>query len=191
MDSIRGLVLAEIKTIAAYPDGSEELQAFNDRANNRVIEQRRNLRKFLNTPPRFGYRGTGSRWLDHLQRLNDEGSFKRSLILKDELSFAEKELARSENIWREYIADWKLVTEKPYGVATGPSPEALAKSESDREGRIVSYIARLESTYSVSSAEEAIARYKETYDINTDQLDQVASTTNLPTLSTDPPHGHP
>ena len=100
MDSIRSVIITEIETISGYSDDSPELQAFNERAKNRVIETRRDLRKFLNTPPRFGYRGTGSRWLEHLRHLQKIDGYRKNLTLQIELEFAEKLLASGGNFWR-------------------------------------------------------------------------------------------
>ena len=57
---IRARVMEEIERIAALPDDSEELQEFNARLSSRVIETRRELAKFVNSPPGFGFRGSGA-----------------------------------------------------------------------------------------------------------------------------------
>ena len=46
---------------------SEELEELNLRARSLLLQNRRRLRTFLNSPPRFGYRGTGSAWIDRMQ----------------------------------------------------------------------------------------------------------------------------
>ncbi len=79
---IRGAIIDELKRIASWPDGSPELMEFNARARNQVVANRRSLAKFVNSPPRFGYRGTPSSWMNHLDRLNKTGEFRASVTMK-------------------------------------------------------------------------------------------------------------
>nr|MBC8478890.1 hypothetical protein [FCB group bacterium] len=87
MAEIRSEIQGEISRIAALPADSEELAGFNDRAKNLIIQQRRDLRDFLNSPPGFGTRGTGSGWMSHLNQLHREGGFHRSLARNDILDY--------------------------------------------------------------------------------------------------------
>ena len=78
-------VMEEIARIAAWEDGSQELAEFNSRLKNRVIQERREMSKFVNSPPRFGFRSTGPTWMSHLHRLNQSKDFQKSVTLKPEL----------------------------------------------------------------------------------------------------------
>jgi hypothetical protein len=62
LSDVRGRVLDEFRRIASWKDGSPELVDFNNRLRSRVIETRRGLSKFVNSPPGFGFRGNGDEW---------------------------------------------------------------------------------------------------------------------------------
>ncbi len=167
-------VMEEIARIAAWEDGSQELTEFNSRLKNRVIQERREMSKFVNSPPRFGFRSTGPTWMSHLHRLNQSKDFQKSVTLKPELAFVEKLLASDENFWRGYIEKWKLAETPPYAVVARPNPELLEKERSDRQARIEAEIARLKTHYGVSDDQEAIRRFRADYDVATAELDKLA-----------------
>jgi len=79
---VRKGVVAEIARVAAFKDGSPELAEFNKRIEGRVIEQQRDLSKFVNSPPGFGFRNTGSAWMGHLHELERIEGFRKSLTMK-------------------------------------------------------------------------------------------------------------
>jgi Zn-dependent M16 (insulinase) family peptidase len=187
IDSIRTLILEEIDKICMYPDGSPELLSFNERAQNRIIERRRDLRNFLNTPPGFGYRGTSGRWLDHLKYLQKEPGFKKSLTLNEELKFAEKELSQKKNIWKDYIAKWKLLDNKPFAVASCPDTLMMRNIELDKNTRVAEYIKGLRDKYRVASDSEAIALFKTDYDAKTRIIDSTAAEIAMPKFVSNPP----
>ncbi len=187
IDSLRGLIQSEIQTIAGFADGSPELKEFNQRAQNRIIERRRDLRTFLNTPPGFGQRGSGAAWMQHLKRLEKTGGFTRSLILSDELAFADSLAKLDQNVWKNYVAKWKLTEFKPYGVAAKPDPTLLTQSETDRAKRVDDYIAQLGVKYGDTARADIIAKYKKEYDANTAVIDSVAATIPMPTFVDNPP----
>jgi len=189
IDSVRGLVLSEVTRIAALPDTSAELKAFNERAKNRVVERRRYLRMFLNSPPGWGSRGVGSEWIELVQRLHRLGGFKRSLTLNPELAFADSLLALDGNIWSSYITKWRLVADKPYGVGTRPDPQMITTSESERVERGNTYADKLMADYGVESREAAIVRYKEDYDKNTALIDEEGKKIQMPGFIKNPPLG--
>ena len=56
LGDLRTRVLDEFDRIAAWKDGSPELAEFNARMRSRLIEERRTLSKFVNSPPTFGFR---------------------------------------------------------------------------------------------------------------------------------------
>ncbi|MEW5874518.1 MAG: hypothetical protein AB1752_04975 [Candidatus Zixiibacteriota bacterium] len=187
IDSIRGLILAEIAQIASLPDGSEELVKFNERAKSRVIERRRELREFLNSPPGFGFRGTGAGWMEHLKHMQDTPGFRKRLTLDSELKFAEEQLAGASNFWRRYITKWGLIDRVPFAVGTRPDPKLLATSESDRDGRINQFIKGLEREYGVDDPQAAVLEFKEDYDLRTEEIDAEARTIAMPKFVDNPP----
>ncbi len=187
IDSIRNVIIAEISQIASLPDGSPELQEFNRRALERVTSRERATRTFLNSPPRFGERSSGAQWMTNTQRLHKTGGFRRSLAFTDEIAFARQQLGGSKNVWREYIAAWRLMENRPYAVAAVANPQLIARQESERQARLDTYVTNLKVIYSVSSDQEAIQRFKSEYDAQTAELDAVAATIQLPGFVENPP----
>ena len=190
IEKVRQVILADLQEIANYADGSDELAAFNKRAINQLIQDRRDTRTFLNTPPRWGYRGTGSAWIDHLQDLEGAGAFRRNLAETDVYANVEKMLSRKKNIWREYIAQWKLVSSVPYAAAATADPKLIDENESAREKRIQDYVDGLKKQYGVSTDSEAVARYKEDYDKKTAVIAKEAEKISMPSFVNDPPLGN-
>lgn len=187
IDSIRTIILAEIESILAYENGSPELSAFNERAKNRVTEWRRDQRKFLNTPPRFGFRGTGSRWMEHLKQLQKVEGFRKKLILEDAFRFAERLLDSGENFWPQYLRDWHLSDIEPFGVAARAKPELLKASEDARRQRIEAFVDNLKSRYVIEDTDQAIREFKDEYDAKTAAIEEEARKIEMPEFVDNPP----
>ena len=132
---IRAKVMEELARVAAWKDGSPELAEFNARLKNRVIQSRRSLSKFVNSPPGFGFRSTSAAWISHIYLLGKSNDFRKSVTMKPELDSVEKLLAGNQNFWRDYLAKWKLTETIPYAVAARPSPEIIKQEEQAREAR--------------------------------------------------------
>ncbi len=190
IEKVRNVILDDLREIMSLPDGSDELAAFNKRAQNQVIQDRRNTRTFLNSPPRWGYRGTGSTWIDHLQDLDAGGEFRRNLAVTDVFTKTEKLLSGNENFWEYFIDKWKLVTSAPYGAATTADPDMIDASETAREKRITDYIVGLKKQYNVTTDKEAIERYKVDYDANTATIAKEAEKISMPSFVENPPLGN-
>jgi len=187
IDSVRSLILNEIKAIASAPDNSDQLNEFNERLHSRVIQKARDIKQFLNSPPRFGYRGSGSSWIDHLQVLSKAGGFERDLSMQKRLKFVEDLLASKRNFWKEYITKWKLLNTKPYGIAARPDPALITSSEEARKGRIDAFVTKLESQFKVNTSELALNAYQKEYDKNSATIDSEAATIKMPKFVDNPP----
>lgn len=187
IDSVRTMILNEIRAVADMPDGSAALREFNERARSRVMGRTRDLKKLLNTPPGFGFRGGVADWFGHLQRLRKTTGFRKRLTLDSELQFAESRLASTGNIWRDYIQKWGLLNQPPYGVAARPSAEMIKRTEAARTTRIDNYIVGLQQQYGVSSREAAIHRFKADYDAGTAVIDAEARKIPMPKFISNPP----
>ena len=171
---VRQKVMDELQRVAAWKDGSPELAEFNARLKNRVTQNRRDLSKFVNSPPGFGFRNTSAAWVSHLYRLGKSQEFRKSLTMKPELGFVEQLLAGSQNFWRDYLAKWKLTGTTPYAAAARPNPELVKQEEQERQERATAELARLKKKYNVTDDQEAIRRYKAEYDAATAELEKVA-----------------
>jgi Zn-dependent M16 (insulinase) family peptidase len=184
---VRQKVMDELARVASWKDGSPELAEFNARLKNRVTQNRRDLSKFVNSPPGFGFRNTSAAWISHLYRLGKSQDFRKSLTMKPELGFVSQLLAGNQNFWREYLAKWKLTGTTPYAAAARPNPELVKQEEQERQARAAAEVARLKTKYNVTDDQEAIRRYKAEYDAATVELEKVAKQDNGARFVESPP----
>ena len=187
LGALRAIVLDELDRIAAMKAGSPELSAFNERMRSRLVDARRTLSKFVNSPPTFGFRSSGSGWVLHLHQLEKSGGFRRSLTLKRELAMIEKLLARDDNIWTEMLARWKLTGANPYILAAKPDPALIAAGQEAREQRIQSEITALKRRYAIADDQQAIRRYRAEYDANTVAIERATAAATPPKFVDKPP----
>jgi len=184
---VRDVIRKELETIAGYADGSPELVAFNDRIRNKILEERRFIRKFLSTPPRFGYRGTGNSWMDHLKSVQKTDGFSRDLTLSSDYDYVENLLDGNRNIWRDQIAKFKLLDSEPSVLAAVANPKILEKDERARDDRIRAFVNTIKQAYEVDTDKEAIDRYKSDYDKNTEIIAEKAREIQMPSFVDSPP----
>lgn len=172
---VRQKIMDELTRVAAFPDNSPELKEFNDRYRNSLVDYRRSLSKFVNTPPGFGFR-TGSNgygWLWQTRYLNETPDFRKSVTLKPEFSEVEKMLASGKNVWREYLAKWNLLNTKPYAVVARANPKLIEQAALEAKQRADAEVENLKKKYNVDNAQEAIRRYKAEYDQTTAELEKL------------------
>ncbi|HKS29965.1 MAG TPA: hypothetical protein VJS44_19240 [Pyrinomonadaceae bacterium] len=171
---IRAKVAEEFARIGSWKDGSPELAEFNARLQNRIIEIRRALSKFVNSPPGFGFRDTGSEWMTHLYQLSETSDFRKSVTMKPELEFIQKLVSGKSNFWKEYITRWRLTESTPYGFGARANPDLIRREEQERQERIRQEIARLKTQYKTADEQEAIRRYRADYDAATAELEKLS-----------------
>jgi Zn-dependent M16 (insulinase) family peptidase len=186
LTDVRSLITSELDRIAKLPAGDPELVAFDARVQSRVIDLRRRLSKFLDSPPGFGIRGTSAAWDKHLQDLAKSSGFKKSLTLRPALAKVDEILAAKGNPWRDRIKAWGLA-ETPFGIAAKPSPELRAKIDNDRTKRIDTELARLQKEYNAKDAASTLEHYAKDYDAETKRLEESQAATELPPLVDSPP----
>lgn len=177
----------EFARIAAYPDGLPELREFQERFRGRIVEQRRALDKLVNSPPGFGDRNGGGFWASHLYQLNREPGFRKSLTMKDDLDAIEKLVSQGKNIWRDYLAQWKVLGATPYVLAAKPSATLMAQEDKERQRRATAEAERLQEQYGAPDPQAAIARYRREYDAATLQLEKEAHDAAPPKFVDTPP----
>ncbi len=171
---VRQKILEEMRRIASFKDGSPELAEFNERLKNRIIQNRRALSKFVNSPPGFGFRSSDAGWMSHLIDLNRTKGFRKSITMKPELATIEKLLVSKENVWRTYVVRWKLADALPYAVAAKPAPQLGEKEEQAQAARAKAELERLKKEYGVGDDAEALRRFKAEYDATTAELERQA-----------------
>jgi Zn-dependent M16 (insulinase) family peptidase len=189
MADLRRRVREELARIAAWPSGSAELAEFNQRLVARITETRRDLAKFTNTPPGFGFRNTRATWLEHLDLLALGGEFRRSVTLQPQLAAIEKRLAAPDNLWHDLLATWKLLDTEPYAAGTRANPALLDQAQRERAERVRAETARLAGEYGASSEQEALRRYRAEYDKATEAIEEAARRVPQPRFMDKPPLG--
>ncbi len=185
---LRRRVREELARIAAWPDGSAELAEFNTRARGRIVEQRRNLAKFVNSPPELGPGGTLLE-MSHLDRLAETASFRKSVTLKPELAEMDKLLAGNRNLWRDALRRWKLLDTEPYVLAARANPALIPQAAAEREQRVRAETARLVQKYGAANEQEALRRYQADYDKGTAEIEAAAARLSPPRFIDKPPLG--
>ena len=188
LDSVRNIIVGEIERVYNFADGSDSLKAFNERTRSRLIQNRKETENYLNTPPMFGFRsGPAGRWVGHLESLEKEPGFRKSLVQKELFSYADSLLGTGNNFWRSLIDQWKVRTIKPYAVGGKPSPDIVQKENEEKAARIAGYIEDFKKKYGVSDEQQALTKYKEEFDRKTAELDSIAAKTPLPHFIDNPP----
>jgi Zn-dependent M16 (insulinase) family peptidase len=187
LTEIRKLVTDEIARVAAFPDGSTELKEFNTRIESRLAELERDLAKFVNSPPGFGFRGGNSAWMDQFLLLERTGGGKKSVTLKPQLALVRDLVKSGKNFWREYLAKWNITNTVPYAVAARPSPSLIQREDTERVARANAEAARLMQVYGVSDAQEAIKRYRAEYDAESARIEETAKDIKPPEFVKSPP----
>ncbi len=171
---VRAIVTAELDRIAALPDGSKELEDFNALVRGRLVEEKRQLSKLVNSPPGFGDRGGSSFWMEQLYHLNRAPGFNKSVTQRPDIEAIGKMLDEKKNLWRDLLPAWHLTGVQPYGIAAHPSAALLKKQQAEAQARDEAEAKRLAAKYQVAGDQAAIARYQKDYDAESKQLDELA-----------------
>ena len=172
LSQARAMIMAELNKIIALPDNSPELLSFNSRFRNNMTGYKRGLAKFVNTPPKFGFRNTYDDWYNQLEELEKLKGFKKSIVLKPEFSAIEAKLKGGKNIWRDLIHSWKLDNVTPYALLSKPNPSLITEAEKSRKERTKLQVEYLKTKYNTRNEDEAIKLYKAEYDKNTEDLEK-------------------
>ena len=185
---IRGLIRDEIRKIHEYEDGSDELEEFTQFAVGNLERSRKWFDQFLDSPPMFGFRrGTAGAWVSHLETLEKDSGFRKSLVLKSQVDQMEVELKSGKNIWKEYIDKLKLRQVDPYAVAISPDTQMVRKAVEDKKARIAGYIEGFKRKYEKDSDQDAIAEYRAEFDLKTVELEARDAEVSMPEFVDNPP----
>lgn len=175
----RNKVIEELKRVAALPDHSPELLEFNKRFASSLLSSNRNDAKFVNSPPKFGFRNTYDSWYTELQILEGVPGFKKSIMLKPQMAEVRRELATGINIWKPLLAKLDFGHTIPFTVYSKANPALLAQQETERKTRADAEVARLKNLYNINDDQGAIKRYKAIYDSNTTVLEKLEKAGNI------------
>ena len=168
-------IMEEFARIAAFKDDSPELKEFNQRFQNGLLDYRRTLSKFVNTPPGFGFRrgGNGYGWFWTTKYLNETADFRKPVTMKPAFVAAEKMAASGKNVWRDLLTKWKLTTTKPYALVARPNSKLIEQDEREKKMRADAEVANLKTRYKVADDQKAIQLYKADYDKTTAELEKL------------------
>ncbi len=186
MQALRDLVRAELEKVAALPDGSKELAEWNERVRARIVEARRQVDKFLDTPPEFGQRGTDENWVETLDDLSREPTFVRSLTYKEGVARAATLALSTHNEWRDRITAWGLL-EAPYAVVGRPSPAQRQKLDRERDARVAAELVRLKAQYGTSDPKAALGKRFAEIESASAEIARAEKQVPMAPLATDPP----
>ncbi|WP_295798954.1 hypothetical protein [Mucilaginibacter sp.] len=175
----RNKVIDELKRVAAFPDHSPELLEFNKRFASSLLSSNRSDAKFVNSPPKFGFRNTGDNWYVELQVLEGVPGFTKSVMLKPQMVEVRRELATGINIWKPLLAKLDLDHTLPLTVYSKANPALLKNQETARKIRAEIEVARLKDLYKIDNDQDAIKRYKAVYDSNTMVLEKLEQAGNI------------
>jgi hypothetical protein len=92
-----------------------------------------------------------------------------------------------KNFWRDALAKWQITGVEPYAVAAKPSPELIARNDSERAARANAEAQRLATQYGLTDPQEAIKRYRTDYDAETARIDTAAKAVAPPKFVDAPP----
>jgi hypothetical protein len=189
LSDLRARVIAELDHIAALAGDSPELRDFRDRMHSRVLSRQRDLSKFVNSPPGFGFRGNGPDWMTHLYKLNREAGFRKSLTMKSVLDALDGTISAPGNPWGQYLAKWKLTSSSapPWALAAKPNPELTQNAQQARAARSAAELARLKAKYGAADDQAALTRYRAEYATASAEIDRLASRVAPPRFVDDPP----
>ncbi len=188
IDTVRTMIVDELKRIYSFGDNSPELKEFNDRVRSRLIQQRKQMEDYLNSPPMFGFRGgSGGGWASNLETLEKDSNFRKSLVLKNDFAYAESLLATNANIWKNLIDYCYFLKIIPYAVGSTPDPAMVTQMKDSKETRLAGYMNDFEKKYGTTDGQKAIEKYKEEFDKKTAELDKIAAGQKLPGFIDNPP----
>ncbi|MBX2802970.1 MAG: hypothetical protein KTR31_35130 [Myxococcales bacterium] len=161
----------ELARVAALEAGDPELEDLTRRLESEVVEWRRWMRKTVSSPPRFGFRGTGTTWYDLVMDLDTDGGFRRSLTYSPHLAYVEREVGAEGNPWTERLAQWGLLDAEPLVYVNRPSPEALQALSDDKAARLQAEVEALVARYGTDDEQAALAAFAKDYDAATAALE--------------------
>ncbi|HYR42340.1 MAG TPA: hypothetical protein VER98_04925, partial [Terriglobia bacterium] len=183
---LRKVTIDEIERIAALPDGSPELVEFNKRIEGRVAQLQRDLSKFVNSPPGFGFRGGGSAWIDQLVELEKTSDFRKSVTMKPQVAYIRQRLGSRKNFWRNQLARWRVTGVEPYAIAAKANPDLIAKNDFERNARSIAEAQRLAQQYGVTDLQESIRRYRAEYDAESARIEADTAAAPVPFVEKPP-----
>jgi Zn-dependent M16 (insulinase) family peptidase len=185
LNRLRSRIHATVEEISRYPDNSTVLAAFNQLVMSYAQGWRRSERVWIRSAPRFGLDNKMD-WKEHLEYLEMDPSFVRSISGEPVWTNVEKQLQSGRNIWRDVILRFHLL-DTPYATASAPSPQFLEVREKGRQFRIEAKTRQLMASFGVSDEQVALARFEQDELAKTKEIDKLAAQVAAPRFTNHPP----
>jgi len=185
IEQFRLRILAKIRAISAFQDGSPELTSFNQLVASYAKAWQRDERVWVKSSPLFSSEYKTD-WKEHLNYLEMDPSFVRPLSEEALWEDIDSRIKSGKNLWTDVIHSFHLL-ETPFVTASVPSAQLLAQIEQERQTRIHGQVERLEKTYGVTEEQDALERYAEAETRKTAEIDKIESKVTRPRLADSPP----
>ncbi|MFA5141035.1 MAG: hypothetical protein WC728_17545 [Elusimicrobiota bacterium] len=186
LKEIRRITTGRIRSLREAKKGSELLAEFDRKALALLKSSRRSTLKFMDTPPRFGFRGTGIAWHRHLDTLNRSGSFKRPVAFSPWYDEVERRIRSGKNFWKAVIERSGMDGE-PLVSAVRPDKSLLEDEKAEKARRLKAAEEELRARYGAKDGQEALAKYKAETDARTAELAERDRGIERPRFVEDPP----
>ncbi len=185
LEEVRWIVAERLRWLASLEPGSEDLSEFNRRMGIALRALERSLREITETPPGFGFRGTGDFWFTHCLLLERMGGFDRDLLLGTEVQALEREM-ETGNPWKEVIEECRL-NEPPFALAARPDPDEAKRIQRNRQQRLEQEAHRLAEGMGTEDLQEALRRLQAEDQRIEAALDSANPLVSQPSFMADPP----
>ncbi|MCO5167708.1 MAG: hypothetical protein M9894_15280 [Planctomycetes bacterium] len=176
----------EVARVAGLPGGHVDLTTFGRKAETRLIDLARGLKRRLSMPPQFGARGAGGGWwLEHLRLVDRQGGGARSLLLDRAVAGVGSRLVGADNPWAQVVDELGLGAPPVVGVSV-PSPAEVARRARARQERLRAAEAALVTRHGGTLA-DALAAERTVQDAATAELEALQAAAPRPPLVPDVP----
>lgn len=171
--AVREVITDRIRSVWKARRRSELNKDVNRKARSLLSSARRATLKFIDAPPRFGFRhrGSGIAWQRHLDGLHRAEGFRKPLALTPWFDELDEKLESGKNFWKK-VARRAGLDEDPIVSAVRPDKASLAAERKARERRLAEHEKRLAGRYGVKDPQKALARLKTEIDAKTAELEK-------------------
>lgn len=183
--ALRQAVLKRIRSISKAGKRSEELKEFNAKALSLLKSRRRAALKFIDSPPRFGFRQTGTQWHSALRLLHREKGFRKPLAMAAVFDEVEARL-RKKNVWKEVVRRNRL-NKEPFVSAVLPDASLLAEQRAAKEQRLSGALLGLLERFKTEDEQQALAAFKDEFDAETAKITAAQNSIGRPGFVKNPP----
>ncbi|MFH2204750.1 MAG: hypothetical protein ABIJ96_16675 [Elusimicrobiota bacterium] len=183
---VREAVLRRVAALEKAGRRSPELKEFNQKALSLLSSWRRSMLKFIDSPPRFGFRHGGTGWHQHLDELARAKGFRKNLAEAAVYDEIEGALRDGKNIWQDVIRSGGL-REPMIVSAVVPAPELLAADRAAKLARMAQAAAELKKLYKLKDEQAVFARHAEEYAQKTAELKARDASIGSPQFVDQPP----